>query len=109
MAVQRSGVCRWRIQWPDIKIEIIDRLETLHILRWTMKISGNQLEGSLARDMVTIHLDGDVRASAVFSRWVRDQVPVDQPLLFYDEGFTADVPITTAMSAEDLAAPFMGA
>lgn len=38
---------------------------------------------------------------------VREQVPSQYPLSFYDEGYSADVPLTEGTSAEELVQPFL--
>src|SRR5262249_41279673 len=52
------------------------------------------VDGRLSRDGLFVALDADVHASARFARWLRSIVPSTQPLAFYDEGYTADVPLT---------------
>ncbi len=92
-----------RTRWPDAELEVVSRPESLYVLCWTVNIDGEPIDGSLARNRLTVVLDGDVRAAAVFARWLRDIVPASQPLLFYDEGYSADIRITANTSPEDLA------
>ena len=94
-----------RTRWPDAEIEAVSQPESLHILRWTLTIDGNWVDGSLTKKGWTVHLEGDIRAVAIFALWLRELVPPSQPLLFYDEGYSFDIAITSSTSPEDLVAP----
>lgn len=95
--------------WPAAQLERLSDPAGLHQLRWTIA-SGlpAPIEGTLARDGQTVHLDGDVRAAAAVARWVRSLVPPQQALIFYDEGFSADVALTPEVTDDELVQPFLG-
>src|SRR5262245_65184905 len=63
-------------------------------------LDGKRLAGTLSRDGLAVSLEADVHASAPFARWLRSIVPSTQPLLFYDEGYTADIPLTAETTEE---------
>ena len=71
-----------------------------HFRKW-------RLDGTLTNDANVVHLDGDVRACATFALWFRSQVPTEQDLLFYDEGYSADVPLLVETTKDELVAPFL--
>lgn len=94
-------------QWPDAQVEIITNPQSLHAIAWTLQIGEWRLDGTLTKDGNVVHLDGDVRACATFALWFRTKVPTEQDLLFYDEGYSADVPLQVETTKDDLVAPFL--
>src|SRR5213078_997701 len=94
--------------WPAAHVERISDPSGIHALRWTIE-SGlpARIEGTLAKDGQTVHLDGDLRAVVVVARWYRSVVPSQQALVFYDEGFSADVRLTAQVTEDQLAQPFL--
>ena len=113
---QRSG---WSLRAADLRERLLRRYPgaearapdsdaDAHQLHWTIpSASGTPLDGSLQASGQALHLDGDVDDAAEFAVWFRSLVPARQPLLFYDEGYSADVEITPDSRPEDLAAPFL--
>jgi hypothetical protein len=95
-------------EWPAAELERSQDPDDLRALTWWFERDGRRLDGALANDGVTIHLDGDVRDAAAFARWFRKQVPAEQPLVFYDEGYSADVALTPDTDESELVTPFTG-
>ena len=93
--------------WPDAEIRTVDNPVSNHSLEWTLTIDGLPVDGSLSRSGQAVHLDGDIDACARLARWLREQIPPQQELLFYDEGFSADVALLPTTSEEELVAPFI--
>lgn len=96
------------LAWPAAQVERLADPASLHQLRWTIA-SGlpAPIEGTLAKDGQTVHLDGDLRAAVAMARWVRSIVPLQQALIFYDEGFSADVALTAQVTDDQLVQPFL--
>ena len=69
---------------------------------------GGVLEGMFNRNYSGISVDGDFDDCAAFALWFRSLVPPQQPLLFYDQGFNVDVPLTAETTIQDLRAAFDG-
>ena len=94
-----------RESWPDVRF-IKDQV--VESLRWALTITpGRELWGELQPDGQAVALDGDVRDAAEFARWLRGQVPQRYALIFYDQGYAHDVPLTERTSVEELAQPFL--
>ena len=64
------------------------------------------LEGKFNQNSSDISVDGDFDDCAVFALWFRSLVPATQPLLFYDDCFSVDVPLTAETTVADLVAAF---
>lgn len=94
--------------WPSAHVERVSDPASVFQLRWTIDAgSPGRVDGALAGDGQTVHLDGDVRGAAAVARWVRGVVPAEQPLIFYDEGFSADVALTAQTTEDQLVQPFL--
>ena len=93
--------------WPDAEIRTVDNAASNHSLEWTLTINGSRIDGSLDKAGQAVHLEGDIDACARLARWLREQVPPQQELVFYDEGFSADVALLPTTSEEELVAPFV--
>lgn len=78
-----------------------------HSLEWTWSTPEGPIEGSLSAGLDCVILDGDLRRCAEFAAWFRTTVPLDQALVLYDEGYSADVALEAGVSAEALVAPFV--
>jgi hypothetical protein len=52
-------------------------------------------------------MDGHVVDAAEFARWARQQIPERYRLYFYNEAYTADVPLMATTPVEELVKPFL--
>lgn len=93
-------------QWPDARVRKVTDPRSTAALDVHIDLDGKRLDGTLSLDGLAVSLEADVQASARFARWLRSIVPSTQPLLFYDEGYTADVPLTAETTEEQLTRPF---
>jgi hypothetical protein len=94
-------------RWPDAELEHVDRPASLHAISWTLRQGSHRLDGTLTKDGQVVHLEGDVCAAAAFAAWFRSKVPVDQPLIFYDDGYSADVALSPDIAEEEIYGPFI--
>ena len=94
-------------RWPSADIRAVSNPQSNHTVEWRIQLGEKQLEGSLDRAGQAIHLDGDIFSSAQFALWFRSIVPSQQTLVFYDEGYSADVNLTNDTTVEQLTQPFM--
>ncbi|MFN6464899.1 MAG: hypothetical protein RMZ41_024200 [Nostoc sp. DedVER02] len=94
-------------QWNSAKIETIDSVQSIHSLAWILQIDRWRLDGTLTKEGNVVHLDGDVHACARFAIWFRTKVPIEQELIFYDEGYSSDVVIESETIESDLVQPFI--
>lgn len=93
-------------QWSDIAIEEVDDPEAYHSLQWNLPARMGDLFGSLDASGQVIHLDGFLGDCALFALWLRNIVPPNIELLFYDEDYSADVALVTFTSESDLIRAF---
>jgi hypothetical protein len=94
-------------RWPDVRF--IERDDAANTIRWAipMREGRRELWGELHDTGQTVALDGDDHDVAEFARWLRQQIPGRYPLVFFDESYTRDVPLTESTSAEELIQPFL--
>jgi len=91
-------------QWPSARVRRNNDLNFTP--SWKMEMPGGTLEGEFNPRCSGIALDGDLEDCATFALWFRSLVPAMQPLLFYDDCFNVDVPLTPETTAADLIAAF---
>jgi len=84
-----------RERWPDAQVTTFDDPDFVAALDFRVELGdGRHVDGNLSRDGQLIGLDGDVREAAEVAAWVRSVVPPDQELIFWDQGYNFDVPLT---------------
>ncbi len=96
-----------RGRWPDAYVNIVANPDSHHVVEWRINLDGQLLEGSLDRGGQAIHIDADVFRSAQFALWFRTIVPPQQPLVFYDEGYSSDVSLTEATRLSEVVQAFV--
>jgi hypothetical protein len=96
-------------RWPDAEVGRREKPAVHEALSFRLREAGGQIEGWLAESGQSIHLDApSVDDVAPFVLWLRRQVPPEQPLLFYDQGFNSQVALTgdEALTESDLVERF---
>jgi hypothetical protein len=93
-------------KWPEAEISIPRGSANAHALEWEWRAGPGCLTGSLDKTGQVVALDGRIEDAAAFARWFGTLVPETQRLLFYDEGYSADMEITPDTRDEELVAPF---
>ena len=53
-----------------------------------------------------VALEGELHDAAEFASWGSARIPQHYALIFWDQGYTNDVPLTESTSPEELAEPF---
>jgi hypothetical protein len=94
-------------RWPGAQIRDVGDAHRTAALDVRLDVDGKQVDGTLSRDGLAIALDADVQSSARVARWLRSIVPDSQPLVFYDEGYSADVALTADTTEDELTRPFL--
>ncbi|HEY1274904.1 MAG TPA: hypothetical protein VGF25_08330 [Thermoleophilaceae bacterium] len=97
---------RLRSRWPDADVRRHDDPERTYGLEFTLRDDGPPVIGGLEREGWTVFVEGEPEQAARIARWFRDQVPPEQPLLFYDQEYSAQVELGADTQVEELAAPF---
>ena len=96
-----------RRRWPDAVITPSEDPADFHALEWRVQSGAREVEGALSRDGCALILEGHIEDVADIAIWFRSLVPAVQPLLFYDEGYSADVPLSAETTTGDLIKPFL--
>ncbi|HEY6970757.1 MAG TPA: hypothetical protein VJA94_16220 [Candidatus Angelobacter sp.] len=73
---------------------------------WKIHMPAGVLEGKFNQNYSGISIEGELEDCAAFALWFRSVVPGAQPLLFYDDCFSVDVPLTAETTVADLVAAF---
>jgi hypothetical protein len=93
-------------RWPDVRV--VERDDAANTLRWAVRMpEGRELWGELQGPGQVAALEGELVDAAEFARWLRRQIPGRYSLIFYDEGYAHDVPLTDSTSVEELVQPFL--
>lgn len=97
---------RLRSRFPDVEVQRRDDEDDVYPVSATIESDGPPVIVGLQRNGSTLSIDGDLDQAGTIARWYRDQVPGEQPLVFYDQEYTADVELRPDTTAEELTAPF---
>jgi hypothetical protein len=71
-----------------------------NLLEWST--DGGATEVFLTRDGQTLVVDGSLQECARWAIWARSRVPNSQPLLVYDEAYSADSPLTSSTTSTEI-------
>jgi hypothetical protein len=94
---------RLRERWPDAATKSTDYGN--RVVEFTVRLEGGvTAEGYLAKTNDTVWLEGAPEPAAQIAAWVRQQVPDDQELSFYDQAYEAVVPLPPGITADEIAA-----
>ena len=92
-----------RDRWPNAEVTEFDDPEFLAALDFRVTLDdGTRVDGNLSRNGQAVGLDGDIPETAEFAAWIRSVVPPARELLFYDQGFHFDVPLTPGITPQDI-------
>jgi len=69
---------------------------------WTYRDRDGELEGSQDRAGQAHYLEGPLPLVARFAAWWRKQVPADQPLILYDEGYSTVIPLPLTIDQQQI-------
>jgi hypothetical protein len=93
--------------WPEAVAEPSDRSK--RAIEFTVPVGdGSQVEGYLANSRKAVWFDGDVAPAAAVAAWLREQVPADQELSFYDQAYEVVVPLTPGVTPDEIVAAATG-
>jgi hypothetical protein len=81
-------------RWPDAEVCRRKRSAARAALAFRLRVGENEIEGWLADSGRSLHLDASMEDVAPFVLWLRTQVPPEQPLLLYDQGFNSKVALS---------------
>jgi hypothetical protein len=98
---------RLQDRWPEAVVEPADRGN--RAIEFTVPVGdGSQVEGYLARNGKAVWFDGDVAPAAEVASWLREQVPADQELSFYDQAYEVVVPLRPGTTRDAIVAAATG-
>jgi hypothetical protein len=95
-------------RWPGAKIKE-DAPDSPIALDFTFEEDGELVLGSLFRDGRGLSLSAGISVAAKIAAWWRERVPDDVPLVFYDEGYNADVPVPPGADPAEVAEAYLAA
>ena len=95
--------------WSDIDIHHISNEEDYYVIEVVIKLSNTnqKLEIALHRDLQGISLDGLIENCAKFAIWFRSLVPLNQALIFYDQGYNYQIELSNNTTEEDILQTFV--
>ena len=68
---------------------------------------GGELVGRFGQDpSCGVSMEGDFEDCAAFALWFRSLAPSSVPLLFFDQCFNVDIPLTNQTTVADIVAAF---
>lgn len=94
-----------RRAWPGAEVILTAGGEGSESLEWTVPYQW-PLRGHVDSTRQAIVVDGDLDDCARFALWFRGYVPSGVSLVFYDDGYSADVSLVSGISTEQIAEPF---
>lgn len=90
---------------PTAQIWRSDDPDSLAVLRFNVVFTAeHELDGWLMRDAQVLELSGGLEESAVIAAWLRTVVPLEQELIFWDEGYHFAVPLIPGMKHHEIVA-----
>src|SRR5262249_50053504 len=105
---------KWKLEASEFVARLMDRWPSAKVRRltsdfnfshaWEIEMPGGTLKGEFNPGLSGIAIDGDLGDCAALALWFRSLVPPAVPLLFYDDCFNVDVPLTHRTTAADLIA-----
>ena len=93
-------------EWQDIEIRHPRDPTNTNGVEWIVTLRFGKVFGALDRDGQLVHLDGFLGDCALFALWLRNLVPPDIELLFYDESYSNDVALLSFTRESDLVRAF---
>lgn len=97
-----------KAQWAGAQVTE-DPPESTMVLSFEFEEQSERVLGRLHRDGQAVILDADVPAAAAIAAWWRGRVPEEVALIFYDEGYSADVPVEPGADGAAVATAYLAA
>lgn len=98
-------VARLQERWPDARLSIHEPDSSLAALTFEVPVEGEYPpRGELMRDGQVVGLEGGLRESAEVAAWMREIVPLEQALIFWDQGYHFHVPLTEGTTPDAIVA-----
>jgi hypothetical protein len=93
-------------RWPDAEIADVSHLDIGSQVRFKMAPyeGAYSVLGHLADGGQRIGLEGGLEESAAVAEWARGVVPLEQELIFWDQGYSFDVPLTEGITRDEIVA-----
>ncbi|MBE2314956.1 hypothetical protein DVA67_003155 [Solirubrobacter sp. CPCC 204708] len=99
---------RLKARWPEIEVRELE--DSLNALSFRVPVDGDYPPlGHLMSDGQAVTLEGGLAESAEVAAWMREIVEPEQELLFYDEGYSFDVPLRPGITRDEIVAAVLAA
>ncbi len=94
--------------WSNVSSHLISNPDDYHYLEWIIMPPQTQqrLDVALHRDRQGISLDGSIKDCAKFALWFRSFVPSHQKLIFYDQGYNAQIELHNNTNEKEIIQTF---
>jgi hypothetical protein len=96
-----------RSQWDRAEVNLPASPASKHAFEWIVWTADRALDGSLDKAGQVVHLTGDVEDCAHSAAGHRALVPARPTLVFYDEGYSADVTLAAGTKESELGEAFL--
>ena len=90
--------------WPGAKVRRLTDPNFSH--GWEIEMPRGRLDGDFNPRFSAISISGDFEDCAAFALWFRSLIPPSVPLLFFDECFNVDTPLTDQTTVADIVTAF---
>lgn len=94
-------------RWQTVKIRKINNPDRAYSLEWIIPMEQGNLEGLLERTGQCVSLEGHILDCAKFALWFRSQIDSQYKLVFYDEGYSADIELYKDTTQAEIVQPFI--
>jgi hypothetical protein len=92
--------------WPSSQIREINDPIRKYSHEWTINRGDHELEGMLSRKETSVYIDGDLPDCGTFALWFRQRIPLEIPLVLYDENYEHDLELTRDTTKENILKAF---
>lgn len=93
-----------RERWPDARVST-NHDDSLAVVTAEVPVAGDYPPRAiLMRDRQVVGLEGGLRESAEVAVWMREIVPAEQDLIFFDQGYHFHVPLTGETTPDEIVA-----
>ena len=96
-----------RARWPDAQVHENPEADPTYAFEFSVAVNDGSVDGAFGRDGQMLGLQHDVFACAEVAAWFRQQVPPEQPLLFYDPALNGRAELTPGLGAGELACAYL--
>jgi len=97
-------VAHFKERWPNGQIRpVTDQCSKYFSHEWRLQISGHTIMGKFNKMQPGVVFCGcDLVDGAAFAAWFRSIIPIEQPLIFSDDGLDIDIELTPNITESEI-------